>query len=526
MGAVYSADHVMLGRKAALKVLLPEHSKREDLVERFFNEARTAARLNHPALVEVFDMGTLPDGSAYLVMDFLEGETLAARLHRLGPLPVDQAVDLARQITAGMAAAHGQGIIHRDLKPDNVFLVQDPENHARERVKILDFGIAKLVVPDTEKRGATSTGMVLGTPLFMAPEQCRGAGVVDHRADIYSVGCILFMMLTGRPPFPYEGVGEILGAHLHEPPPSPRASNPAVSADLETVALRALAKKAADRYQTMADFGADLARAMGWPVGTTGTTVPGFPPPGDATQDQVGLLEGLSVPAALPTAPTIAALPSALAGPAVSVATAPTTFSSTASEIHPLVDDGMLSLQSMVELEAQAGISGRGRRGTAIVVMGLVAAVAIAIIGFAIGIRRGDRALVLPAGDEPGGQKVVTGAAVGAGPEVPVGAGGAAATIPHKAGSPSHRVPTGRVGAPAHALEPPPVVAPAPGVFPPAAPIVPPPPPEPVAPVPPQEPAAVPQEPAPTPPQEPPAAPPQDPAPAPQEAPAAAPNSP
>ena len=159
-----------------------------------------------------------------------------------------------------MAAAHGQGIVHRDLKPDNIFLVSDPENPGRERVKILDFGIAKLVLPSpTASQGArdvrTSTGMLLGTPLFMAPEQCRGAGQIDHRADIYSVGCILYMMLTGRPPFDHEGVGEVLAAHLHEQVVPPRTLEPSVPAALEAITLRALDKRPEARFQSMARAG-------------------------------------------------------------------------------------------------------------------------------------------------------------------------------------------------------------------------------------------------------------------------------
>jgi serine/threonine-protein kinase len=259
MGAVYLAAHPLLGRKAAIKVLLPEHSKKADLVNRFFNEAKTAASLRHPALVEVFDFGFLPDGSGYIVMDYLEGESLAARLERVAPLAPEVAAEIARQMAAGVAAAHGQGIVHRDLKPDNVFLVPDPEQPDRERVRILDFGIAKLVLPSgTGSKGATSTGMLLGTPLFMAPEQCRGAGQVDHRADIYSVGCILYMMLVGRPPFDHEGVGEILAAHLHEPVVPPRNIDPTVPEPLQAIVMRALAKKPEDRQQSMAELAAEL----------------------------------------------------------------------------------------------------------------------------------------------------------------------------------------------------------------------------------------------------------------------------
>jgi serine/threonine-protein kinase len=276
MGAVYLAEHTLIGRKVAVKVLLPEHSRKQDLVDRFFNEAKTAAGLNHPALVDVFDFGVHPSGSAYLVMDFLDGESLGNRLTRVAPLPPELAVDLARQIARGMEAAHGRGIVHRDLKPDNIFLVPDAEDPSRDQVKILDFGIAKLLGAPSASRGATSTGMVLGTPLFMAPEQCRGTGVVDHRADIYSLGCILYFMLCGRPPFAYEGVGEILGAHLHEPVMPPRSINPTVPQALEAVVLKALAKNPDERYQTMAALAADLAKLSS----TTGAVaaVPALPP--------------------------------------------------------------------------------------------------------------------------------------------------------------------------------------------------------------------------------------------------------
>src|SRR5688500_14466071 len=158
MGAVYLAEHTLLGRKAAIKVLLPEHSQNQDLIDRFFNEAKTTASLKHPALVEVFDYGIHPSGSAYLVMDFLEGESLGARLQRLAPLPNETAIDLTRQIARGMEAAHSRGIVHRDLKPDNVFLVPDHDDATRDQVKILDFGIAKLLGTPKGSKGATSTG--------------------------------------------------------------------------------------------------------------------------------------------------------------------------------------------------------------------------------------------------------------------------------------------------------------------------------------------------------------------------------
>jgi serine/threonine-protein kinase len=276
-------------------VLLPEHSKRPDLVTRFFNEAKTAASLHHPSLVEVFDFGFLPDGSGYLVMDFLEGQSLAARLSKVGRLSPSAAAEIGRQIAAGVAAAHGQGIVHRDLKPDNIFLVPDPENPGRERVKILDFGIAKLLLPgpsnsqgDGLKNLRTSTGMLLGTPLFMAPEQCRGSGQIDHRADVYSVGCILYMMLTGQPPFNHEGVGEVLAAHLHERVSLPRTLSPGLPPALEAIAMRALEKRPEDRFQNMTELGAELQKFQ------TSLAEPAVGPPGGSRRAVFTLVGGLA----------------------------------------------------------------------------------------------------------------------------------------------------------------------------------------------------------------------------------------
>src|SRR3954469_12311594 len=139
MGAVYLAEHTLLGRKAAVKVLLPEHSKSQDLIDRFFNEAKTTASLRHPALVDVFDFGIHPSGSAYLVMDYLEGESLGARLAKVAPLPPAAPMELGRQIGRGREVAHSRGIVPRDLKPDNIFLVPDADTPSHDQVKILDF---------------------------------------------------------------------------------------------------------------------------------------------------------------------------------------------------------------------------------------------------------------------------------------------------------------------------------------------------------------------------------------------------
>ncbi|HEX8114392.1 MAG TPA: serine/threonine-protein kinase, partial [Kofleriaceae bacterium] len=216
MGAVYLGQHQLLGRRAAIKVLLPELSARPDIVNRFFNEARAVTSISDPGIVQVFDFGYHTDGSAFIVMEYLEGEPLDRRLARLGKLPAYEALLLCRQIASSLAAAHAQNIIHRDLKPENIYLVHDGEVASGERSKILDFGIAKLS-DDNPGKIKTSTGALMGTPIYMSPEQCRGLATLDHRSDIYSLGCVLFHLLTGRPPFEGEGMGDIIAAHIREP---------------------------------------------------------------------------------------------------------------------------------------------------------------------------------------------------------------------------------------------------------------------------------------------------------------------
>jgi serine/threonine-protein kinase len=252
MGTIYVAEHALIGRKVAVKVLKPEYSNNPEALSRFFNEARSTAKLRHPALVDIYDFGVVPStGVAYIIMDYLEGETLDARIRALGQLPIVMAVDIASQIAAGVSVAHGAGIIHRDLKPDNVFLVRDPVRSGADLVKLLDFGIAKLLHLGTNPPGATKTNAVFGTPLYMSPEQCRGAGAVDHRTDIYSFGCIFYAMLLGRPPFDHAWAGELIAAHLHQTPAPPRKLDQTLPAELEHIILQALAKEPAQRQPSM-----------------------------------------------------------------------------------------------------------------------------------------------------------------------------------------------------------------------------------------------------------------------------------
>jgi serine/threonine protein kinase len=252
MGAVYLAEHTLVGRRAAIKVLLPELSVRRGIVTRFFNEARAMTAIPDPGIVQMFDVGFHTDGSAYIVMELLEGETLERRRKRLGRLQLVDALRVTRQVAGSLATAHDRGVIHRDLKPDNIFIVRDGEAIGGERPKVLDFGIAKLSGDDERHR--TMTGAMMGTPVYMSPEQCRGAGHVDHRSDIYSLGCVLFYLVAGRPPFDRHGIGELISAHMNDAPPRPSQLHDALPEAFDELVLRCLAKAPEARFQTMLEL--------------------------------------------------------------------------------------------------------------------------------------------------------------------------------------------------------------------------------------------------------------------------------
>jgi serine/threonine-protein kinase len=268
MGSVWLAEHIELGRRAALKMLHAEFSNRPDIVARFFNEARAATSIADPGIVQIFDFGRHVDGSAYIVMELLDGEPLDSRLKREGALTLVDALRLMRQVASTLEAAHACGIVHRDLKPENIFIVRDPEVPGGERPKVLDFGIAKLA---GDRAGVkTQTAAMMGTPAFMSPEQCRGSGHVDQRSDVYALGCVLFTLLVGRPPFQADGVGDIIAMHLREPAPAPSQLRPGIPPEVDQLVLRCLAKDAAERFQTAGN----LALALGGLLGSS----PQIPP--------------------------------------------------------------------------------------------------------------------------------------------------------------------------------------------------------------------------------------------------------
>jgi serine/threonine protein kinase len=255
MGSVYRAEHTHLGKLAAIKLLRPELTTNDEIVKRFFNEAKAATAIRHPGIIEVYDFGYTRDGQAYFVMELLDGEPLGKRLRTQGRLNEIEAARIAKGVANVLKAAHAKGIVHRDLKPDNIFLIPDDEG---DRVKVLDFGVAKLADVFPAETRHTQTGALMGTPLYMAPEQARSAAAIDHRADLYSLGCILYELISGVPPFNAEGAGEIIALQMFSPPQPLRDRLASVSPELEAIVMKLLEKEPEDRYQQAADVAAAL----------------------------------------------------------------------------------------------------------------------------------------------------------------------------------------------------------------------------------------------------------------------------
>ncbi len=259
MGAVYEGENVRIKRRVAIKVLLPGVADREDTVRRFEREAQAAGRIGSDHIVEVLDLGTLPDGGLYMVMEFLEGMTLGERIRSRGRLDATEIIPITQQLLMGLELAHEAGIVHRDLKPDNVYLCS-LHGGQEDFVKILDFGISKFNPLNTDDgHSMTKTGTVMGTPFYMAPEQAKGARDIDHRSDLYSVGVILYEAITGQVPFHAGTFNELIFKIVLETPPPPENFVPDLDPAFSMLIRRAMSREPADRFQTAADFSDGLS---------------------------------------------------------------------------------------------------------------------------------------------------------------------------------------------------------------------------------------------------------------------------
>ncbi len=286
MGTVYLGEHPLIGKRVAVKVLLEELASKEDIVARFFNEAKAVNDIGHANIVDIVDFGKtkndIGQDVVYFIMEFLDGEALAARLRRTG-LTFKETMHVMEQCCSALTASHAKGIVHRDLKPENIYLC--PRGNDKNFIKLLDFGIAKLT-GDGGQSHKTRTGLVIGTPTYMSPEQCEGKGLIDHRSDVYSLGIVMYELLTGVVPFPGEGFGEILVAHLTKQPAPPSTVNPDVSPQLEAIVMHSIEKDRNRRFQNMEEFAAAIADPDAHLAYYQG--MPGAIPVGSAAQSHSG----------------------------------------------------------------------------------------------------------------------------------------------------------------------------------------------------------------------------------------------
>jgi serine/threonine protein kinase len=253
MGAVYMAEHPVIGSKVAIKFLHPQYATDKKIVDRFFNEARAVNVIGHDNILKILDLNVTDDNRHYFIMEFLHGKALQDLVKPDAPISLEVAGPILLQVCEALQAAHEHKIIHRDLKPDNVYLIV--HKGKKNFVKVVDFGIAKLTDDQGQSTGKTQTGMVMGTPAYMSPEQAGGMTTrIDARSDIYSLGCMMYQMACGKLPFPGSSFGEVLIGHLQLPPPPLRQVNPAIPEAYDAVIMKALEKKQEDRYQSMEEL--------------------------------------------------------------------------------------------------------------------------------------------------------------------------------------------------------------------------------------------------------------------------------
>jgi predicted Ser/Thr protein kinase len=300
MGVVYEARHLLLPRRVAIKFLLINKSHDEEQIRRFLGEAVASAQIGHRGVVDIYDYGYDDRNLAYLVMEFIDGQSLQAVMKRSGQLPVPMVIRIVHDVAEILAAAHKSGIVHRDLKPDNILLSRD--EFGNDFTKILDFGVAKFVNAQSMS-GKTKIGSILGTPWYMPPEQCQGFLTVDYRSDIYALGCVFYQMVAGKVPFAGT-LRDVLMAHIHVDPQPPRNFCPSIPPAVEKLILQMMAKEPADRPVSMDVVAATLADFLEVPPARSRSsrTVP--PPQPGQTQNRwlapflAALLAGLATSAA------------------------------------------------------------------------------------------------------------------------------------------------------------------------------------------------------------------------------------
>ncbi|MGE0545845.1 MAG: serine/threonine-protein kinase [Kofleriaceae bacterium] len=372
MGAVYLAEHPSIGKKVALKVLHSEFTTNKDVTERFFNEAKAVNNIGHPNIVDIVDYGVLQSGTrdqlVYFIMEYLHGITLSQLIRAEAPLAPERSLAICLQIADALSASHKCNIVHRDLKPDNIILVT--RSREKDFVKLLDFGIAKLT-GNAGGSSRTRTGIVMGTPAYMSPEQCEGRGLVDLRTDIYALGIVLYEMLTGRVPFIGEGYGEILVQHLTQAPVPPSQLR-MMPPHVEAVVMKALEKRPDLRYPSMDD----MMRAIADPVGFV-----------EATGGLNGFLQRPLTPSNAPLPSTTRLTPAQLTPVPGSIPIIATPTSGPIPTLPPP------ATPSPTTLRAAAGevdeVPAKSK-------MGFIVAGAVVVIGAVIGV-----AVVMGGGDKP-----------------------------------------------------------------------------------------------------------------------------
>ena len=269
MGAVYEATHTLIGKRVAVKVLLEKYAQREAIVQRLEQEARLASSCQNEHIIDITDFGTTEDGRTFVVMEYLEGESLAECLARETRLPEQRILRILSQAASALAAAHAKGIVHRDIKPENLFLLRRKD---ADFVKVVDFGISKSLRASDEAEEQprlTQTGMVLGTPLYMSPEQARGDDELDARVDIYALGVIMYEAATGRVPFVGNNYLSVISQVLNEEPRPVREARPELSEEFEAIVMRAMDKERDSRYASAQDLLGDITALLDDPTRST-----------------------------------------------------------------------------------------------------------------------------------------------------------------------------------------------------------------------------------------------------------------